>query len=205
MSGSGLGGLNKSSPDSVVIGVCQSQLFDVQTPDQLKHAVDHVCNLVKKARNGYALMDMIVFPEYCVHGLSMSTDDAIMCDVDGPEVKAFQQACKKSSIWGCFSIMERNKLGMPWNTGIVINPQGETVNYYRKMHPWIPVEPWYPGNRGIPTFTGPNRICMAHIICHDGQFPEMVSRAVRYPANCEPLPDFIDHRRTSVRTKVQRS
>ncbi|KAK0257812.1 hypothetical protein LTS09_007426 [Friedmanniomyces endolithicus] len=173
MSGSGLGGLNKSSPDSIVIGLCQSQLFDVRTPEQLKHAVDHVCNLVGKARRSYALMDFIVFPEYCIHGLSMSMDDGIMCTLEGPEVQAFKQACKSNTIWGCFSIMERNELGMPWNTGIVINAEGELVNYYRKMHPWIPVEPWYPGNRGIPTFTGPNGITMAHIICHDGQFPEM--------------------------------
>ncbi|KAK1065835.1 hypothetical protein LTR33_011738 [Friedmanniomyces endolithicus] len=103
----------------------------------------------------------------------MSTDDSIMCTLEGPEVQAFKRACRNHTIWGCFSIMERNELGMPWNTGIVINAEGELVNYYRKMHPWIPVEPWYPGNRGIPTFTGPNGITMAHIICHDGQFPEM--------------------------------
>ncbi|KAK3614935.1 hypothetical protein LTR56_026915 [Elasticomyces elasticus] len=173
MSGSGLGGLNKSSLDSIVIGLCQSQLFDVRTPEQLKHAVDHVVALVKKARKGYALMDFIVFPEYCIHGLTMSVEDSIMCTLDGPEVQAFKTACQESQIWGCFSIMERNELGMPWNTGIVINADGELVNYYRKMHPWIPVEPWYPGNRGIPMFTGPNGITMAHIICHDGQFPEM--------------------------------
>ncbi|KAK3074691.1 hypothetical protein LTR53_002698 [Teratosphaeriaceae sp. CCFEE 6253] len=173
MSGSGLGGLNKSSPDSVIIGLCQSQLFDVQTPEQLQHAVEHVCALVQKARKGYALMDLVVFPEYCVHGLSMSIDDRIMCKVDGPEVQAFQRACRESRIWGCFSIMERNELGMPWNTGLVIDSEGKLVNYYRKMHPWVPVEPWYPGNRGIPTFIGPNGIRMAHIICHDGQYPEM--------------------------------
>ena len=173
MSGSGLGGLNKSSPDAIVIGLCQSQLHDVQTPDQLSQAVDHVVALVGKARRSYALMDMIVFPEYCIHGLSMSIDDKIMCDVDGPEVAAFQEACKTHHIWGCFSIMERNRLGSPWNTGIVVDSNGQVVNYYRKMHPWIPVEPWYPGNRGIPTFTGPHDIRMAHIICHDGQFPEM--------------------------------
>ncbi|KAK5115410.1 hypothetical protein LTR85_009870 [Meristemomyces frigidus] len=173
MSGCGLGGLNKSSPDSIVLGLCQSQLFDVRTPEQLKHAVDHVCALITKAHKSYPLMDMIIFPEYCVHGLSMSTDSSIMCTLDGPEVAAFRRACKENSIWGCFSIMERNELGMPWNTGLVMNAEGELVNYYRKMHPWIPVEPWYPGNRGIPTFTGPGGICMALIICHDGQFPEM--------------------------------
>ena len=132
---SGLGGLNKSSSDSIVIGVCQSQLFEVLNTNQLKHAVDHVCKLVKKARQSYPLMDMIIFPEYCIHGLSMSIDDSIMCTLDGPEVDLFKIACKERKIWGCFSIMEKNDLGMPWNTGIVINPDGEIVNYYRKMHP----------------------------------------------------------------------
>ncbi|KAI7232765.1 Formamidase [Hortaea werneckii] len=173
MSGSGLGGLNKSSDNSIVIGLCQSQLFDVQTPAQLHQATNHVCSLVAKARRGYPLMDMIVFPEYCVHGLSMSTDDSIMCTMDGPEVASFKTACRENKIWGCFSIMEKNDLGMPWNTGIVIDSHGKLVNYYRKMHPWVPVEPWYPGNRGVPTFIGPGGVKMAHIICHDGQFPEM--------------------------------
>lgn len=132
---SGLGGLNKSFEDSVVIGVCQSQLFSVLKPEQLKHAVDHVCNLVKKARSSYPLMDLVVFPEYCIHGLSMSIDDSIMCDLHGPEVSSFKKACIDNNIWGCFSIMEKNELGMPWNTGIVINSSGEIVNYYRKMHP----------------------------------------------------------------------
>ena len=132
---SGLGGLNKSSSDSIVVGVCQSQLFQVLNVNQLSHAVDHVCKLVKKARDSYPLMDMIVFPEYCIHGLSMSTDDSIMCTIDGAEVSRFKDACKKSQLWGCFSIMEKNKLGMPWNTGIVVDPSGELVNYYRKMHP----------------------------------------------------------------------
>ena len=176
MSGSGLGGLNKC-PHSIVVGLCQSQLFSVTTPQDLQHALDHVLGLISKARNGYPLMDMVVFPEYMLHGLSMSTDDRIMCDLAGPEVQALQRRCAECKIWGCFSIMERNPLGQPWNTGIVVNAKGELVNYYRKMHPWVPVEPWYPGNRGISVFKGPGGMAMAHIICHDGQFPEMAHEA----------------------------
>ena len=65
----------------------------------------------------------------------MSIDDSIICTLDGPEVSRFTDACVENKIWGCFSIMEKNELGMPWNTGIVINSSGELVNYYRKMHP----------------------------------------------------------------------
>ena len=39
-------------------------------------------------------MDLVVFPEYALHGLSMDTNPAIMCRIDGPEVEAFRQACR---------------------------------------------------------------------------------------------------------------
>lgn len=176
---SGLGGLNKSFSDSIIIGLCQSQLLSVTSPSTLSQAVQHVCSLVTKARKSYPHMDLIVFPEYCIHGLAMLTSPELMCTLDGPEVAAFKASCAQNNIWGCFSIMEENPLGMPWNTGIVINDQGELVNCYRKLHPWVPVEPWYPGDKGIPVFEGPGGIRMAHIICHDGQFPE-VARECAY-------------------------
>ena len=50
---------------------------------------------------------------------------------------------------------------------------GAIALYYRKLHPWVPVEPWEPGNVGIPVCDGPNGSKLALIICHDGMFPEM--------------------------------
>ncbi|KAK5101004.1 hypothetical protein LTS08_004610 [Lithohypha guttulata] len=175
---SGLGGLNKT-PGGIVISVVQSQLLDVATPADLKHAVEHVCSLVRRTKRAYPATDFVIFPEYCCHGLSMRTDPTIMCSLDGPEVRCFKDVCKEEKIWGCFSIMEKNDLSpsSPWNSGITINDNGELVNYYRKMHPWIPVEPWYPGNQGISTFTGPGGVKMSLIICHDGMFPEMAREA----------------------------
>lgn len=120
----------------------------------------------------YLQMDLIVFPEYCLHGLSMDTNPEIMVTLDGPEVAAFKKACIDNHIWGCFSIMELNKEGNPYNSGIIIDNLGELKLYYRKLHPWIPVEPWEPGNREIPICDGPNGSKLALIICHDGMFPE---------------------------------
>lgn len=169
---SGLGGLNKS-PDGVVIGLVQLQLPTVVTPDDLAVQQKRICDLVAKARRNLPTMDLVVFPEYSLHGLSMDTNPDIMCRLDGPEVEAFQQACKENKIWGCFSIMELNPSGSPYNSGIIINDKGEIRLYYRKLHPWVPVEPWQPGNLGIPVCEGPNGSTLALIICHDGMFPEM--------------------------------
>ncbi len=169
---SGLGGLNKSA-NGVVIGLVQLQNPSVETPDELAAQTQRVVDLVGKARRNNAAMDLVVFPEYMLHGLSMSTDDAIMCDLDGPEMSAMADACKEHNIWGCFSIMERNPKGNPYNSGVIIDSSGNLKLYYRKMHPWVPVEPWEPGNIGIPVCEGPNGSTLSLIICHDGMFPEM--------------------------------
>ena len=169
---SGLGGLNKT-PNGVVMGLTQLQLPSVVTPDDLVTQTQQICTMVAKARRNMPTMDLVVFPEYALHGLSMDTNPDIMCRLDGPEVEAFSTACRDNDIWGCFSIMEYNPNGNPYNSGIIIDNQGNLKLYYRKLHPWVPVEPWEPGNLGIPVCEGPNDSTLALIICHDGMFPEM--------------------------------
>lgn len=169
---SGLGGLNKSKA-GVVLGLVQTQLPNVRTAADLERQTRVIVELVGKARRNLAGMDLVVFPEYSLHGLSMDTNPEIMCRLDGPEVQAFRQACISNTIWGCFSIMEYNPKGNPYNTGLVIDDKGEIRLYYRKLHPWVPVEPWEPGDKGIPICEGPNGCRLALIICHDGMFPEM--------------------------------
>lgn len=172
----GLGGLNKSD-NGVVIGLVQLQLPVVVTPDDLARQTARIVDLVVKARRNMATMDLVVFPEYALHGLSMDTNPAIMCRLDGPEVAAFKSACRDCRIWGCFSIMEANPAGNPWNSGIIIDDTGELRLYYRKLHPWVPVEPWEPGDLGIPVIDGPRGCKLSLIICHDGMFPEMAREA----------------------------
>ncbi len=169
---SGLGGLNKS-PHGVVIGLVQLQLPVVETPAQLATQAERIVAMVGKARRNNAGLDLVVFPEYALHGLSMSTAPELMCRMDGPEVAAFKAACIEHAVWGCFSLMEFNPNGNPYNTGIVIDDRGEVKLYYRKLHPWVPVEAWEPGNVGIPVIEGPKGCKLALIICHDGMFPEM--------------------------------
>src|SRR5438552_16743134 len=126
---SGLGGLNKS-PDGVVIGLVQSQLPVVVTKADLAAQTNKISAMVTKARRNMPTMDLVVFPEYALHGLSMDTNPAIMCSLDGPEVAAFKQACAEQKIWGCFSIMEHNPGANPFNSGIIIDDTGELRLYY---------------------------------------------------------------------------
>jgi formamidase len=169
---SGLGGLNKS-PEGGALGLVQLQLPNIQEPGELKLQARRIALLVEKARRNQPGMDLVVFPEYALHGLSMSIDPDLMCKLDGPEVALFRDACRAQEIWGCFSIMEFNPSGNPFNTGIIIDDKGNLKLTYRKLHPWVPVEPWEPGDLGVPVCDGPRGSKLALIICHDGMFPEM--------------------------------
>ena len=179
---SGLGGLNKSR-DGLVVGLVQFQLPVVETPEDLARTTEQICGAVVSTKKGMPTLDLIVFPEYSLHGLSMSTAPEIMCSLDGPEVAAFKDVCREMDVWGCFSIMEENPEGNPWNSGIIIDSGGEIVLYYRKLHPWVPVEPWEPGDLGIPVCDGPAGSRLSLIICHDGMFPEMAREAAYKGAN----------------------
>ncbi|MEC2159762.1 formamidase [Virgibacillus halodenitrificans] len=175
---SGLGGLNKS-PNGVVLGLVQLQLPVVETKDDLLKQTDKVCEMVRKAKRFAAPIDLVVFPEYMLHGLSMDMRDEIMCEMDGPEVAKLKEVCIENDIWGCFSIMEYNPEGNPYNTGLIIDNHGDIKLNYRKLHPWTPVEPWEPGDLGLPVCEGPNGSTLGLAICHDGMFPE-VSRELAY-------------------------
>jgi len=174
----GLGGLNRS-PNGIVLGLVQLALPTIETRTDITRQTERIVAMVAKARRNMATLDLVVFPEYALHGLSMDVRDEVTCDLDGPEVAAMCRACVDNAVWGCFSIMERNPAGMPWNSGIIVSDTGEIRLYYRKMHPWVPVEPWEPGDLGIPVIDGPRGVKLALIICHDGMFPEM-SREAAY-------------------------
>src|SRR6185295_9160060 len=106
----GLGGLNKA-PNGVVIGLVQLQLPVVVMPGDLARQTEKIVDMVGKAKRGLPTLDLVVFPEYALHGLSMDTNPAIMCRLDGPEVAALRHTCIDNRIWGCFSLMELNPGG----------------------------------------------------------------------------------------------
>src|ERR1700716_2253630 len=80
----GLGGLNKS-PEGVVIGLVQLQLPMVVTKADLARQTDRIVYMVGKARRNLGTMDLVVFPEYSLHGLSMDTNPDIMCRSTAPK------------------------------------------------------------------------------------------------------------------------
>jgi formamidase len=169
----------------MVLGLVQQQVPIVTEPQHLKTTAEKIAGMVTAAKAGLPTLDLLVFPEYSLNGLNPKswTHDELLCDVNGPEVAMLRGACADSRVWGCFSLMERNPDGAPYNSGIVVDAGGEIVLYYRKMHPMVPLEPWEPGDLGVPVCAGPAGSTLALIICHDGMFPEMAREAAYKGAN----------------------
>ena len=180
----GLNGLNPS-PGALILGLVQARVPVIAEPGDLLSTAERLAGLVRGAKHAMPSLDLIVFPEYSLNGLDPATwlNNDLLCDLDGPEITLLKKACSEAGVWGCFSLMERNPGMAPWNSGIIVDSAGQQRLYYRKMHPWVPAEPWQPGDIGIPVCDGPGDSKLALIICHDGMLPEMAREAAYKGAN----------------------
>lgn len=149
--------------------------------------IETIIKALHATKAGYPGVELIVFPEYSTQGLNTAKwlTEEFLCDVPGPETEAYGKACREAKTFGVFSLMERNPDPgkNPYNTAIIINPDGEIVLKYRKLQPWVPIEPWYPGDLGMPVCDGPGGSKLAVCICHDGMFPELAREAAYKGAN----------------------
>jgi amidase len=59
----------------------------------------------------------------------------------------------------------------------MISDQGEIVMKYRKIFPWVPMEPWTAGHETVVT-EGPKGLMVGGVICYDGNMPEIVRDTV---------------------------
>lgn len=70
------------------------------------------------------------------------------------------------------SIVERNGAADPFNTAVLLSPDGAIAGRYRKVFPWRPTEPYTPGDRfEVVDLPGFGRVGIS--ICYDAWWPEV--------------------------------
>jgi N-carbamoylputrescine amidase len=97
-------------------------------------------------------------------------------DIPGPSTERISQLARELKIAIVASLFERRAAGLYHNTAVTLNPSGELVSIYRKMH--IPDDPLYcekyyftPGDLGFRTAeSGFGRI--GTLVCWDQWYPE---------------------------------
>ena len=126
---------------------------------------------------------LVCMPEN-VNYTGMDSKDGIEDVPGGKTFIKFSELAKELNVWlHCGSIYERNKDDRPYNCTMIINPSGELVAKYHKMHPFDVVLA-----NGGPTVKESDRICpgdeivtvdtkeVGHLglsICYDMRFCEL--------------------------------
>lgn len=171
-------GTISSSRDTVGVAVVNYQVPVVENKDQVLNNCRRIAGFIDGVKRGYPGLDLIIFPEYSTQGFHPTKWLDLTTTIPGPETAVFSEACQRNRVWGIFSITgEENPKGNPFNTLVLINDKGEIVQKYHKINPWVPQEPWYPGNEVFVT-EGPKGLKVAGLICYDCNHPEIVREAV---------------------------
>src|SRR4051795_4987722 len=92
--------------------------------------------------------------------------------VPGPLTERLGALARRTGVWLVPGTVYERRGDVIQNTALVISPDGELVDAYRKCFPWQPYETSMPGRR-LVTFDVPGAGRIGLAICHDGTFPEV--------------------------------
>lgn len=123
---------------------------------------------IQKTKLRYPWVKMIVLSELALRGVG--TQHAR--ELPSPEEQAFCRSARELGIWLVPGSMYEKCGSAVFNTTPVINPQGEVVNRYRKIYPFLPYEKGVTGGDQFLVFDIPEIGRFGVSICYDIWFPE---------------------------------
>jgi formamidase len=142
--------------------------------------LDRFEGYVQLGRSEFPGADLYLFPELYLTGEDPFTLDPpkdfvqeVAEEIPGPLTDRVGKMAAKARRWiVAGSIFERDGDDV-YNTALVLSPQGDLVQTYRKLFPWQPFEGSRPGAAAAPVFDIPDVGRAGVMICYDGWFPEV--------------------------------
>lgn len=183
--------LNEEQPD-LRVGVCQVYTEQWDIDGNTERAV---AAITEAGRRG---AEMVITPECVISGYAFpETDDPAVAarqvarvsePIDGPHVMQLRRAVREAGAYGVIGIPElaagggeTNEPPIIYNTALLVGPDGEVIDLYRKVHcrdfesvwgrgPFTPGDRFFA--RELPFSAG--RFSIGPMICFDREFPETV-------------------------------
>ncbi len=119
--------------------------------------------------------EVVLFPEMVTTGYDMSVITRHAAPLDGDQMQPIRSIAREFHIWLFAGIAERSS-GKIYNTLVVIDPAGELIATYRKIH----LANYHPVNEGEYIVPGSQPVLVTisgwHFglqICYDVRFPEL--------------------------------
>jgi formamidase len=158
-----------------VLSVAALQLAPVE--HELAVTWERFVGAVESARDLFEV-DMVLVPELHLSAVGSPLRERAdwaqeaAVEIPGPLTERLGALARRTGLWLVpGSVYERRGEAIH-NTALVISPDGELVDAYRKCFPWQPYETTAPGRR-LVTFDVPGAGRLGLAICHDGTFPEV--------------------------------
>jgi amidase/formamidase len=156
--------------------------LSASSPQDVDKNIDKVFEFLDRASYGLPGYDLALTPEIVLNGFAPEFYLSALT-LGSSQIRRLKDKCAALQIWGVFGVLVDLEDGIfPRNCALTINPDGEVANLYVKTTPWIPVEPFTPGDE-IQVFDGPKGARMATIICSDGDYVDAWSEAAHKGAN----------------------
>lgn len=107
-------------------------LIQLNTQENFEHNLETISRMIDEAaQNGAKL---VVLPEN-MNQITAVREDFVIEEIPGKTISYMMELAKKHNIWiHCGSFKEYNSNGKPFNTTVMLNPDGEIVAKYRKLH-----------------------------------------------------------------------